>query len=102
MALPVQTPEQRAEALARAATVRRERAELKGRLKRGEVTLAEALREDTAARLKVSELLASLPGMGKVRTAQVMEQHGIAGNRRVGGLGAKQRQALAEEFAPAA
>lgn len=99
MALPPMTPEQRAAALEAAARARTARSQLKARLKNGEVTLAAALADGTAARMKVSELIAAMPGTGKVRTAAVMERAGIAGNRRVGGLGPRQRAALEAEFA---
>ena len=45
MALPELTPEQRAEALAKAAVARRERAAVKNRLKNAQGSLAEVLAE---------------------------------------------------------
>jgi len=39
-----------------------------------------------------------MPGVGKVRAAQIMERIGIAKNRRVGGLGTHQLAALEAEF----
>jgi ribosomal protein S13 len=48
--------------------------------------------------MKVSALLESLPGVGKVRAKQIMERLGIAESRRVRGLGANQRAALEQEF----
>ena len=97
MATPPQlTPEQRAAALAKAAEARAARAEIKARLKTGSMTLAEALASDdtNVGKLKVVSLLESLPGVGKVKARKVMEEIGIADNRRVQGLGAQQRQAL--------
>jgi hypothetical protein len=106
MPLPELTPDQRARALARAAGVRLARAGLKNGLKRGEVDLARVLAEGgsddgTIGKMKVSAVLRSLPGVGKVRAAQIMERIGIAENRRVRGLGANQRDSLEREFAPA-
>ncbi len=49
-------------------------------------------------KMKVSELLESMPGVGKVRARQLMERLGIAGTRRVRGLGANQVAALEREF----
>ena len=43
MALPTLTPEQRAQALEKAAEARKKRAELKQQLKSGKVTLADVL-----------------------------------------------------------
>lgn len=97
MATPPQlTPEQRAAALAKAAEARAARAEIKQRLKMGSITLKDALASDdqNMAKLKVVSLLESLPGVGKVKARKLMEELEIADNRRVQGLGAKQRQAL--------
>ena len=101
MALPVMTPEQRAAALEKATRVRTERAELKAKLNSGTLTLTDVLADDgdVAGGIKVLDLLASMPGTGKVRTAHLMEQAGIAGNRKVRGLGQNQRAALQAEFA---
>ena len=48
--------------------------------------------------MRVSELLQSMPGIGKVRARQVMEKLKISETRRVRGLGAKQVAALVDEF----
>ena len=98
MALPPLTPQQRAEALEKAAVARKERAELKNRLRRGSVTLSEVLAagqtDDVIGKMKVSALLESLPGIGKVRARQIMERYGISESRRVRGLGVNQRNAI--------
>jgi transposase len=102
VALPELTPEQRAAALEKAAAARRVRAELKERLKRGGTSikqvLADAEKDEALAKLKVSALLEALPGVGKVRAAQLMDQFDIAPSRRVRGLGDRQKQALLAEF----
>ena len=102
MALPPLTPEQRAEALQKAAAARRERAEVKNRLKHSGASLAEVLHDGHASavigKMKVSELLESMPGVGKVRARQLMERLGIAPTRRVRGLGTNQVAALEREF----
>ena len=93
---PVLTDEQRAAALEKAKEARAARAEVKARLKMGSLSLADALASDDAniGKLKVVSLLESLPGVGKVKARKVMEEIGIADNRRVQGLGAQQRQSL--------
>jgi len=77
MALPVLTPEQRAQALAKAAEARKKRAEVKGELKSGKRTLADVLKtagdDGTLGKMKVSTVLESLPGVGKVRAQKIME-----------------------------
>ncbi len=102
MATPPQlTPEQRTAALAKAAEARAARAEIKARLKMGSMTLAEALDSDdqNVGKLKVVSMLESLPGVGKVKARKLMDEIGIAENRRVQGLGAQQREALLAQLA---
>lgn len=103
MATPPQlNPEQRAAALAKAAEARAARAELKSKLKMGTVTLRDAIEgadsDDVIGKLKVVNLLESLPGVGKVKARKVMEEIGIAETRRVRGLGSQQRQSLLEQL----
>ena len=102
MTLPSLTSEQRADALAKAAAARQRRAQIKARLKHSGESLGAVLdlgeRDDVVGKMRVSALLESLPGVGKVRAAQIMDRLGIASSRRVRGLGAKQRAALVAEF----
>jgi hypothetical protein len=102
VALPPLTPEQRQAALDKAAASRRERAEVKNRLKHSGATLAEVISEgqqnEVVGKMRVSELLQSMPGIGKVRAHQVMERLNISLTRRVRGLGVNQVAALLEEF----
>ena len=102
MALPTLTPEQRTQALAKAAEARKKRAEVKGELKSGKRTLADVLKrasnDDTLGKMKVSTVLESLPGVGKVRAQKIMEELDISASRRVRGLGAKQRELLLDRF----
>lgn len=104
MALPPLTPEQRQAALEKAAASRRERAEVKSRLKHSGASISEVLAQgatnEVIGKMRVAELLQSMPGLGKVRAKQTMERLGISENRRVRGLGAKQIAALEREFAP--
>jgi hypothetical protein len=101
MATPPQlSPEQRAAALEKAKEARAKRADIKNRLKMGSLSLKEALDSDdtNVGKLKVVSLLESLPGVGKVKARKVMEDVGIADNRRVQGLGTQQRIALLESL----
>ena len=102
MALPILTPEQRQAALEKAAQARQLRAEVKNRLKNSGATLAEVLQEakfnEIIAKLRVRDLLQSMPGVGKVRAKEIMDRIGIADSRRLRGLGANQIQALLKEF----
>ena len=106
MALQPLTPEQRREALDKATEARKIRAEVKSRLKRGVTTLHAVLEEAGAeprdyqmiGKMKVSNLLEAMPGIGKVRAKQIMERLQIADNRRIRSLGTNQRAALEQEF----
>lgn len=102
VALPPLTPEQRSAALAKAAASRRERAEVKHRLKHSGLSLDEVITEgrtnDVIGKMRVSALLESLPGVGRVRARQIMEEVGISESRRVRGLGQNQAAALLERF----
>ena len=102
MALPQMTPEQRADALAKSAVARRERAAVKNRLKYAQGKLSEVIAEgknnDIVGKMKVSALLESMPGVGRVRARQIMDEVGISETRRVRGLGNNQIAALIERF----
>ncbi|MSW46794.1 MAG: guanylate kinase [Actinobacteria bacterium] len=100
---PILTPEQRAVALRKAALSRKSRAAVKARVKNNEITiddvLALAKSDPFIAKMKVSELLESIPGVGKIRAAGMMERFGISATRRIQGLGVKQTADLVTEFA---
>jgi len=101
MPLPTLTEEQRKDALAKAAEARRRRAELKAQLKAEKVSLRDILArqgEDVVGKMKVSSVLESLPGVGKVRARKIMEELEISTSRRVRGLGAKQKDNLLGKF----
>ncbi len=99
---PDLSPDQRQAALEKAAAARRQRAELKERLKMGSVTLPELLadaeRDEVVGKMKVLAVLESLPGVGKVKARRLMEEIGISETRRIRGLGAQQREALLAHF----
>ncbi|MDA8379633.1 MAG: integration host factor, actinobacterial type [Actinomycetota bacterium] len=98
---PALTPEQRQQALAKAAAARRQRAEIKEKLKMGNLSLAQLLEnaenDDIVGKMKVLAVLESLPGLGKVKARRLMETIGISETRRLQGLGANQRGRLLEE-----
>lgn len=103
MALPPSlSPEERKAALDKAAAARRQRAELKEKLKMGSVDLSELFelsdRDEVVGKTKVVAVLESLPGLGKVKARRIMETVGISGTRRIQGLGAQQRKRLLEEL----
>lgn len=98
MALPTLTPEQRAQALAKAAEARKARSELLASIKSGERSidkvLSKAKEDRTIGKTKVTQLLKAVPGLGAVKVAALLEQAGIDPDRRAAGLGDRQREAL--------
>ena len=99
---PSLTPEQRQAALEKAAAARRQRAEVKEKLKMGSLSLQELFeqgdRDEVLAKLKVVSVLESLPGVGKVRARRLMQELDISESRRLRGLGRNQREALLGRF----
>ncbi len=98
---PPLSEEQRRQALEKAAVARRQRAELKEQLKSGRTTLRELLdrtNDEIVGKMKVSDVLESLPGVGRVRARKLMERLDISESRRMRGLGAKQKDSLLTEF----
>jgi hypothetical protein len=102
VALPRLTDAQRAAALDKAVGVRRARAELKDRLKAGDISLKQVFQDadsdEIVAKMRVSELLQALPGVGKAKAQQMMTDLDIAANRRLRGLGDRQRTRILDMF----
>lgn len=97
MPLPTLTPEQRANAHAKAAEARTARAQLKAELKAGTATVADVLaraQDPIVGKMKVSALLEALPKIGKIKAGEIMAGVEIAPTRRVAGLGERQRAGL--------
>ncbi|CAN2199217.1 Gmk Guanylate kinase [Candidatus Nanopelagicaceae bacterium] len=75
---------------------------MKSELHKGAITFAQFLTaadiNPVLAKMRVAELLESLPGYGKIRAQAVMERFNISPTRRVQGLGRHQRSSLLKEF----
>lgn len=98
---PPLTEEQRRQALEKAGVARRKRAELKEQLKNGQTTLGALIdrtSDEVVGKMKVSAVLESMPGVGRVRARKIMEKLDISESRRMRGLGAKQKENLLTEF----
>ncbi len=99
---PTLTDEQRARARGRALAARRASADLKRQLASGESTVVGVLalaRADSdlgvaASKLRMDEVLLSVPGIGQARADALLVSAGISGNRRIKGLGRLQRERL--------
>lgn len=100
MALPTMTQEQRKANLEKAAETRAERAKLRAKLKASEIGLAELFATDTVAaqKMRVKSALTAIPGIGKTTADKMMAEARIhsQGNRRIQGLGDRQREKLIE------
>jgi hypothetical protein len=93
------TPEQIAEALAKAQAARAKNAEILGDIRKGVVTLAQVLEADyehaeRVAKIRVAQLVRAVPKVGPKKAEQVMDDAGIIENRKAGGLTPRQKQAL--------
>lgn len=102
MAIPQLSAAQLEAAREAATQARRARAELKEQVKEGTVSFSEALdravADDTLSRIKVVDLLRSMPRVGVTRAGEIMENLQIAPNRRIRGLGRHQVERLQDLF----
>jgi len=101
---PLLTPDERAQALAKAKESRQVRAAIKLRIKSGELSIADvfsiAKDDEAIAKMRVLELIESMSGVGKIRAKSILERLEISLTRRIQGLGRYQREALLKEFTP--
>ncbi|MPZ66374.1 MAG: integration host factor [Pseudonocardiaceae bacterium] len=85
-------------ALVKAGESRRHRSEVLDRVKSGEISFADLLSQAgtdaVVGKTKVLTALRSVPGIGAVKAGELMDSASIAGNRKLAGLGSRQREAL--------
>ena len=101
MAVPQISAEDRQKALEKAQKVRKERAAMREEMKAGKLTMADIIAkkgEEIVGGMRVKYVLESMPGIGKVRAKEIMDQIGIDENRKVKGLGTRQVAALLERM----
>ncbi len=94
---PRLSDEARRAALQKAVEVRRQRSEVRVRLKDGSLSLDDLLDrvdDDMVGKMKALVVIESLPGVGKVKARRLMADIGIAESRRLRGLGDQQRAKL--------
>lgn len=99
MTAPELTKEQRLENLEKAKRMRNARAKIREKLADGTYSVADVIgfasdADHAAYGMRVKQMINALPGYGFSRTQQTMSSLGIAENKRIGGLGRKQAQAL--------
>jgi hypothetical protein len=99
---PALSPEQRQAALEKAAASRRQRAEIKEKLKAGSVSFSDlcqqAENDEIVGKMKVLSVLESLPRVGKVKARSLLESAGVSDTRRMQGLGKNQREKLLDQL----
>ena len=97
---PALSSEDRAAAGMKAVRARRERSEVKERLAGGELSIFDLFSDtrDSVLRMKLSDALKAVPGIGAKRHEQIFAKTGISKSRRIGGVGRKQIELLRQEF----
>lgn len=105
VAPPKLTPEQRGQALAKATASRKARAGIKAQVKSGELDVLDVLKlskgDSAIAKMRVAELLESIPGVGRIRASALMQRLSISPTRRIQGLGVHQLSEVTKEFSHA-
>lgn len=95
---PPLTDRQRRRGLVNAQHARMARARMLQQLKASQIGVRDVLdaadRDEIIARIKVVDLMKSLPGVGPVGAQRLLDGIGIDSARRLGGLRARQRQQL--------
>jgi guanylate kinase len=95
---PNLTTQERRDALKAAVAARRSRAAFKEEIKVGKKSWKDAFsaQDESIKKMRVRELIESLPGVGEVRAKNILERAGISPTRRVGGVGRSQYEKLLE------
>jgi len=97
---PVLSKDDRAAAALKAVLARKERAEIKNRLASGEISLFDLFGDprDSITRMKLSDALKAVPGIGSKRAELIFAKTGISKSRRIAGVGRKQIELLRQEL----
>lgn len=95
--LPNITDDQRRAYLEKAKEARRARALIKKDLASGSMTFTQAVDDPYGRKIRVYDLLRSLPGIGPKHASSIMGAIGICETKRAAGLGRRQR-ALLESY----
>jgi hypothetical protein len=102
MSIPNLTNSERTDALKKAQQMRSLRAQLRQEIKSGKLTIADVLErsdDEIVGKMRVKYMLESLPQVGKITAAKIMNEIGIDEVRRIQGLGSRQKADLLEKFA---
>jgi len=79
---------------------RQERAKVKELITKGEIFFFDLFTDDrkSITRMKLIDLLQSVPGIGQSRAEIILKRTGISPSRRIGGVGHRQLELLRQEF----
>ncbi|NDD78924.1 MAG: guanylate kinase [Actinobacteria bacterium] len=84
----------------KAVAARQERAKTKELIATGQIFFFDLFGDErkSISRMRLIDLLQSVPGVGKIRAEQILERTKISPSRRIGGVGPRQIELLREEF----
>lgn len=84
----------------KAVVARQERAKTKELVSAGQIFFFDLFsdKRKSISRMRLIDLLQSVPGVGKIRAEQILERTKISPSRRIGGVGPRQIELLREEF----
>ena len=84
----------------KAVIARQERASVKEQVALGEIYFFDLFKDErkAIARMKLIDLLQSVPGIGQSRADVILKRTGISPSRRIGGVGHRQIELLRQEF----
>jgi len=84
----------------KAVLARQDRAKVKEQVASGELFFFDLFKDErkSIARMKLMDLLQSVPGIGEARAQLIFERTNISPSRRIGGVGHRQIELLRQEF----
>jgi guanylate kinase len=97
---PILSSSDRALAGNEAVRARKDRSEIKLKLAAGEISIFDLFNDqrDSILRMKLSDALKAVPGVGEKRVEQIFVKTGISKSRRIAGVGRKQIDLLRREI----
>jgi guanylate kinase len=97
---PILSSSDRALAGNKAVRARKDRSEIKLKLAAGEISIFDLFNDqrDSILRMKLSDALKAVPGVGEKRVEQIFVKTGISKSRRIAGVGRKQIDLLRREI----
>ena len=84
----------------KAVAARKERSEIKSQLAAGQISIFDLFNDvrDSVMRMKLSDALKAVPGVGEKRVEHIFAKTGISKSRRIAGVGRKQIDLLRQEL----